>query len=122
LAIGGRPAGYVLGAAAIVGHIFPIWTRFRGGKGVATCGGVAVVLVPITFVVLMVIWFATTRLTHKASVASIAAVVAAPILVALETRSWWETAVAVAICLLVMARHIPNIRRLMSNREPTLSP
>ena len=72
LAAGGRPAGYVLGAAAIIGHVFPVWTRFRGGKGVATGGGVLAVLAPITFVVARRrSGSCCSKLTHKASVASI---------------------------------------------------
>ena len=71
LLAGGRPAGYVLGAAAILGHVFPVWTRFRGGKGVATGGGALAVMSPITFVTLAVVWVVLLKLTHKASVASI---------------------------------------------------
>ena len=120
LAVGGRPAGYALGAAAIVGHVFPIWTRFRGGKGVATGGGVVAVLSPITFLTVVPIWFLVSRLTHKASLASIVAVVYIPIGVAFEQRSWWEVGAIIVLCALVMARHLGNIKRLLRRREHTL--
>jgi glycerol-3-phosphate acyltransferase PlsY len=121
LGAGGRPAGYVLGAAAIIGHVFPVWTRFRGGKGVATGGGVIGVLSPLTFLAVIPIWFIVLRLTHKASVASILAVVTIPVGVAIEQDAWWEVAAVIALCALVMARHLGNIRRLIARREHALT-
>jgi acyl phosphate:glycerol-3-phosphate acyltransferase len=121
LATGERPGGYALGAAAIIGHVFPIWTRFKGGKGVATGGGVVAVLSPITFLTVVPIWFLVSRLTHKASLASIVAVVYIPIGVAFEQRSWWEVGAIIVLCALVMARHLGNIKRLLTRREHVLS-
>ncbi len=118
---GGRPGGYLLGAAAIVGHVFPIWSRFRGGKGVATGGGVLAVLAPITFVALVVVWAVLLKLTGKASVASIVAVAVVPIGVAIEGRAWWEVAAVIGLGALVMARHLTNIKRLLHRREHALT-
>ena len=78
LAAGGRPAGYALGAAAVLGHVFPVWQRFRGGKGVATGGGIAAVMSPIAFALLVLLWFVISQTTKKASVASIAVVALLP--------------------------------------------
>lgn len=121
LAVGGRAGGYALGAAAIIGHVFPVWSRFKGGKGVATGGGVVGVLSPITFLTVIPIWFAVSRLTRKASLASIVAVVYIPIGVAFEQRSWWEVCAVIVLCALVMARHLGNIKRLLARREHALS-
>ena len=121
LLAGGRPAGYVLGAAAILGHVFPVWTRFRGGKGVATGGGALAVMAPITFVTLAVVWVVLLKLTHKASVASIVVTVLVPVGVAIEHRSWWEVLAVIGLGVLVMARHLGNIRRLLTNREHALT-
>jgi glycerol-3-phosphate acyltransferase PlsY len=121
LAVDGRLAGYVLGAAAIIGHVFPIWNRFRGGKGVATGGGVVAVLSPIAFVALIPVWFVLSKLTGKASVASIAVVALLPLGVALEQRSWWEIGAIIVLCVLVMARHMGNIRRLLARGEHGLT-
>jgi acyl phosphate:glycerol-3-phosphate acyltransferase len=121
LVAGGRPGGYVLGAAAIVGHVFPVWTRFRGGKGVATGGGALAVIAPITFVTLAVVWFVLLKLTHKASVASIAATVLVPVGVAIEHRSWWEVLAVIGLGALVMARHLGNIKRLIGRHEHALT-
>ena len=104
----------------MIGHVFPVWQRFRGGKGVASGGGIALVMAPITFVVLIVVWFATSRITKKASVASIAVVALLPVGVAVEQRRAWEVAAILGICVLVMARHLGNIRRLLARREHAL--
>jgi glycerol-3-phosphate acyltransferase PlsY len=121
LLVDGRPAGYWLGAAAIVGHVFPIIRRVRGGKGVATGGGVMAVLHPLVAVMLMVAWFAVSRLTAKASIASIVVVALLPVGVAATGSPGWEVAASIALCALVMARHLGNMKRIMTRREPKLS-
>ena len=120
LAADGRPAGYALGAAAVIGHVFPAWQRFKGGKGVATGGGVAAVMAPIAFAGLVGLWFAISRSTKKASVASIVVVALLPVGVAVEQRRWWEVFAMIGICVLVMSRHLGNIRRLLGRREHAL--
>jgi acyl phosphate:glycerol-3-phosphate acyltransferase len=121
LVVGGRAAGYALGAAAVVGHVFPAWQRFRGGKGVATAGGVAAVLTPIVFVILVAAWFLISKLTKRASVASIIIVMLLPVGVAINQRQVWEVLAIIGVCILVMARHVGNIRRLLTRREHTLT-
>jgi len=121
LIVADRPAGYLLGAAAVVGHVFPLWERFHGGKGVATGGGVAAVVAPIAFGVLIVAWFLISKLTGKASLASIVIVAALPFGVWFEQRRWWEVLAIIGVCVLVMARHLGNIRRLLDGREPDLA-
>lgn len=117
LSVADRQAGYALGAAAVFGHIFPIWQRFRGGKGVATGGGIFAVMSPLVFVVLVAMWFVISRVTKKASLASISIVILLPVGVGLVERDPWEIAATIGICMLVMARHFGNIRRLVSRRE-----
>jgi glycerol-3-phosphate acyltransferase PlsY len=119
--VGGRAGGYVLGAAAILGHIFPITRRFRGGKGVATGAGALVVLHPVVAAVLAVLWLGVSRLTGKAAVASIAAVVATPIGLALTGVPAWEFLATLGVCALVAVRHAGNVRRLLRREEHTLS-
>jgi len=117
----GRPAGYVLGAAAVIGHVFPVWNRFRGGKGVATGGGIFAVLSPIVFTVLVALWFALSRLTRKASLASIVIVTLLPIGVGIVRRELWEVAATVFISILVIIRHVGNIRRLVTRTERAIT-
>jgi glycerol-3-phosphate acyltransferase PlsY len=121
LIIGGRPAGYALGAAAVVGHVFPVWYRFKGGKGVATGAGAFMVLLPVVSLVLAFVWAAVSKLTKKASLASIAIVVLVPVGVAVVRQSWWEVVATIGLGLLVMARHMGNIKRLVTRREHALT-
>jgi glycerol-3-phosphate acyltransferase PlsY len=121
LLVGGRPAGYALGAAAVLGHVFPVWERFRGGKGVATGGGIALVMAPVAFLLLVPLWFLVSRITRTASLASIAVVVLLPLGVWLEQRRWWEVLAVIGIGVIVMGRHLGNIRRLITRREHALT-
>lgn len=121
LTVAGRPAGYALGAAAVVGHVFPVWYRFKGGKGVATGAGVFLVLLPVVSVALGVVWATVSVLTKKASVASIVIVVLVPVGVAVARQTAWEVLATIGVGLLVMARHLGNIKRLVSRREHALT-
>ena len=121
LLVDGRPLGYAMAAAAVVGHVFPIWDRFQGGKGVATGGGAFAVLSPLAFAVLVALWYAISRVTKKASLASIIVVVLLPVGVGIVRREWWEVLATIGICILVMARHLGNIQRLVSREEHALS-
>lgn len=119
--VAGRPGGYVLGAAAVLGHVFPVWNRFRGGKGVATGGGIIALLSPLVFTVLVALWFVISRLTRTASLASIVIVVLLPIGVGIVRREPWEVVATIAVGALVMARHLGNIRRLVTRREHAIT-
>lgn len=121
LLIGGRAGGYVLGAAAIVGHVYPVMRGWRGGKGVATGAGVLAVLHPVVGAVVAVVWLSLSRLTGKAAVASIFAVVATPIGLALAGAPAWEFAATVGLCALLVVRHAGNIRRLVRGEERSLA-
>jgi glycerol-3-phosphate acyltransferase PlsY len=120
LAIGGHDAGLIVGIAAVVGHCFPLQRWGQGGKGVATAGGVALVVYPILAVVCTVIWFLIARVLNKASLGSIAVLVAGPLVVAGLGRPMKEVALMVGMCLLVLARHHANIRRLIRGEESSL--
>lgn len=120
LIVADRPTGYALGAAAVLGHVFPVWERFRGGKGVATGGGVFGVLSPIVFPILIALWFILSKVTKKASLASIIVVALLPVGVGLVRREAWEVVATIAISVLVMARHLGNIKRLVTRSEPAL--
>ena len=124
-ALVGRHAGYACAAAAALGHMFPVLRRFggrrfRGGKGVATVGGAMFVLQPVVSVVLLVVWFAISRLTHKASLASLAIVLLLPAGEALLGSPAWEIIASVALGVLVLVKHGSNIKRLIRREELSL--
>ena len=122
LVVAGDTGAYILGVAAIVGHMFPATRHFKGGRGVATGAGVLVVVFPWLTLASAVLWFVVARVTHKASVASIAVAIAFPIAVALTGNSWADVAVVAVVASLVLARHAPNLRRLLHGEELGLDP
>jgi glycerol-3-phosphate acyltransferase PlsY len=113
--IGGRAGACALGVAAVVGHTFPLYRK--GGKGVATAGGALAVLYPLIVIGLAVVWFVVARLLHKASLASLLATVLFPVAVAVTRHDAWEIGVVSALAVLVLARHLGNIRRLLRRQE-----
>jgi acyl phosphate:glycerol-3-phosphate acyltransferase len=115
LAVGGRVGAFVLGTAAVLGHTFPLFRK--GGKGVATAGGALTVLYPLIAAALAVVWFVVARVMKKASLASLLITAAFPVAVVLTGHALWEDIVVVALACLIVARHAPNIRRLLHRQE-----
>ncbi|HSP29896.1 MAG TPA: glycerol-3-phosphate 1-O-acyltransferase PlsY [Ilumatobacteraceae bacterium] len=121
LAFDGRPMAYWCGAAAIVGHMFPVFRRFRGGKGVATGSGVLLVVQPILAPLAVGLWWLVSRVTGKAALGSVVAVLLVPIgLIVLDTPAWEFAAVA-GLCALIVLKHAGNIKRLIRREEHALS-
>jgi acyl phosphate:glycerol-3-phosphate acyltransferase len=118
MAIGGRPGAFALGVAAIVGHTFPIYRK--GGKGIATGGGALIVLYPFIVLGLAVVWFVVARLLHKASLASLLCTILFPVAVIALRYDTWEIVVIAALAVLVISRHLGNIRRLLRRQENDL--
>lgn len=121
LLLGDRPAAYICGAAAVLGHVFPITRKFKGGKGVATGAGVLLPLFPAIMIICMVTWFAIMKLSKKAALASVFVVpLSLLLIVTIGNRESWEIFAFVGITLLIEVRHISNIKRLISGNENTL--
>ena len=116
LAVGGRPGGWALGTAAVLGHVLPITRPGKGGKGVATTAGFLSVLYPIFALGFLVAFIIVTRVFKKASIGSLMGCICFPILVAL-TRPRWEAIATVALSCLIAWRHKANISRLLSGNE-----
>ncbi|MFZ4584793.1 MAG: glycerol-3-phosphate 1-O-acyltransferase PlsY [Acidimicrobiia bacterium] len=121
LAVDGRPGAYILGVAALLGHMLPVWSRFKGGKGVATGAGVMLVLFPIITLALAVVWFVLTKVVRKASVASLVVAIAYPVWAVVTGCAWWEIAVLAVLAALVIVRHWRNVRRLVRGEELDLT-
>jgi acyl phosphate:glycerol-3-phosphate acyltransferase len=122
LAVDGHRGAYILGVAAILGHMLPVTRRFKGGRGVATGGGVMLVIFPVLTLVMTALWVVLARLTHKASIASVTVAIAFPIAVALAGHEAGDVAVITVMALLVVGRHLSNLRRLVQGRELGLDP
>jgi len=109
-----------LACAAVVGHVFPITRRFKGGKGVATAGGSMLALYPIVSLVLLAIWLTTVKLTKKASLASLAITIGLPIGLLIVGRPGSEVLATVGLAAFVIWRHWPNLKRLVKGDELSL--
>jgi len=119
LAIEGRAGACVLGVAAVVGHTYPLYRK--GGKGVAAAGGALVVLYPFIVIGLAVCWLLVARVLHKASLASLLATILFPVAVGVLGYDRWEVGVVGGLALLVVLRHMANIRRLLRREEIDLN-
>lgn len=106
-----------VGIAAVVGHIFPVWHGFRGGKGAATAGGVLLGALPPIGALTLLTFVLVKRWTRLASVGSLsAATVGALLTVSLDGRSW-PILLATGLWVLVILRHAGNIVRLLRGEE-----
>lgn len=112
--------GYVTLFAAVIGHSFPIWHRFRGGKSVATAIGGFIYLAPTVGLVIGVVWLVVVLVWKTASIASIVAMLLVVPGLALTGRSTTELVWATVIAIFVIARHMGNIRRIASGSERSI--
>ena len=104
-------------AAAIVGHVFPVWLKFKGGKGVATAGGTILALTPIPALIALAVWFVTIAVTRYVSLGSILAAVVFPPLLLLFGVPWPVLVFATVAAVMVVYRHRANIQRLRAGSE-----
>ena len=108
--------------AAVAGHTFPIWLRFKGGKGVATSAGALIGLLPLAVPFVFLVWLIVFQISRYVSLASIIAAIALPIIVGLFAfwkfvDTWALIYFSVAIMLLVLWRHRSNFSRLLNGTE-----
>jgi len=109
---------FAAGLAAVVGHCFPVFHRFRGGRGVATGLGVLLFTVPLTALIVVAVWALTAKLTKTASISSLLAVSATvPLAVWLEDVSGAALVWLAAAIALVVGRHKDNIVRMVRGQE-----
>jgi len=112
---GAAPA--VAGLAAIIGHIYPIWLRFKGGKGVATACGVFCVLTPAVAPPVLAIFVATVALTKYISLGSLVATIALPPIAYVTGSPLPAVLAAVAASAVIVFRHRSNVARLRTGTE-----
>jgi acyl phosphate:glycerol-3-phosphate acyltransferase len=115
----GQAPAMLAGLGAFLGHVFPVWLKFSGGKGVSTYLGVLLAIAWQAAVVFAVVWLAVAGLTRISSFAAIVATVAAPI----AAYAWGHTefaAIAALMSLIILIKHHGNIRRLLAGEEPKI--
>ena len=120
--IGGEGVGAVAGAAAMLGHARPIWLGLtKGGKMVATAGGVSLALAPIPAAVCVGVWILVFALFRYASVASLVTAVVLPASCLAIGEPWPTVVFAAAVAAAVFLLHRENIRRLLNGTESRFS-
>jgi len=115
------PIAYACAAAAVLGHVFPITRKFKGGKGVATGAGSLLPLHPVLIIGAALTWLLVTKVTKKASIASIAIVPVLVLAFVVSGTRMWEIFSLIGIGALVEIRHASNIKRLLSGTEPPVT-
>jgi glycerol-3-phosphate acyltransferase PlsY len=115
--------GILAAISSVIGHSFPVWLHFKGGKGVATSAGALFALAPVAALVGAAIWILTFWLTRYVSVASVAAAAALPLIILITTwlsehggKSLFYSSVCLAA--VVIWRHRSNLSRLIRGTEP----
>jgi glycerol-3-phosphate acyltransferase PlsY len=114
----GLPCVALVGTAVFLGHLYPIFLRFQGGKGVATALGVFLALTPAATLVLLAIFVATIAPSRIVSLGSLIAALAAPITLWLFAHPPVIVALGCFIAVMITWRHRSNIRRLLAGTEP----
>jgi glycerol-3-phosphate acyltransferase PlsY len=119
LRLGGEWVGVVAGTVAMLGHARPVWLGFRkGGKMVATAGGVSLALAPLAALLCLGVWLATFALFRYASLASIVTAVALPLACLALGEPWPTVAFGAAAGAGVLVLHRQNAARLLRGTEP----
>ncbi len=106
-----------IGLVAVCGHIWPVWLKFKGGKGVATTLGVAIGLAPLVLLPSLFIWLVIFFTTNYVSLASILALIAFPIIAIAFSQPLYLVLVSAAICSISIFKHRDNITRLLKGQE-----
>lgn len=119
-----NPASVWLAAAmlaAVVGHCYPVWLRFAGGKGVATAFGAFVVLAPVPALAALGVWLVVLAVGRWVSLASLVGAAVFPLLVSILEQPGPVLLVGVSLAaVLIIVRHHSNIRQLIAGSEPRI--
>jgi acyl phosphate:glycerol-3-phosphate acyltransferase len=115
----GPETGFAAAAGAIIGHLYPVWLKFRGGKGVATLFGVLIPLLWQVAVVYAAIWLLLLLTIRISSVAGVVAAISAPVTASIFRSSLFPLLLGFAV--LVLWKHRENILRLRNGTEPRIN-
>ena len=110
----------LLGLAVIFGHIWTVFLKFKGGKGIATSSGVLLILAPEVFGVAVLVWILTVAISRYVSLGSILASISLPISAAINGKPIGLVIFCITLCIISSYKHKANIRRLLRNEEPKI--
>lgn len=119
-ALYGEDAGAVAGAAAFMGHLFPVWLGFKGGKGVATFFGVFLVIDWPIGIMAGATWIITAAVARISSLSALVAVALTPVYLLALSQPRAFLGAALFMGVLIYYRHLPNIQRLLNGQEPRI--
>ena len=115
----GFPATYWAGLAALLGHVFPVWLSFKGGKGVAVFIGTGIVLSPLPGVSMLFVWLLVALIFRRSSLAALVATLSVPLYMAVLGEIYGAVVVGVQVGVIYWA-HRDNISRLRKGQEPRI--
>lgn len=122
LKVAGPDAGRMAAAAAVLGHDFPVYTGFKGGKGVATSLGVVLMLEPLLGIIVVAAWLVTVAITRVSSLGALVSfLLLPPLALVLKSGDAGLLALSVFLTALIYVRHMENIKRLMHGEESRIS-
>lgn len=107
----------IMALAVVSGHIWPVFLKFRGGKGVATTLGVAIAVTPLALIPSFLVWLTVFMASKYVSLASIVALLTFPVAVTLISYSFYTVVFAVIICAIGIYKHKDNVTRLLKGEE-----
>jgi glycerol-3-phosphate acyltransferase PlsY len=116
----GAQCGFVAGAAAFLGHCFPVWLKFKGGKGVATFFGVLFAGLPLVGLASGAVWILTAAIFRYSSLGSLMAAGFAPVIAFALKNDAWGVGFCALLAALILWRHQANIERLLKGQEPKI--
>lgn len=109
-----------IGLFAVIGHTYPLFAGFRGGKAVATSGGILLFYAPVIFALLVVSFFITLYITKYVSLSSMVTAIVA-IILTLFTKDWPLFTIVFLLSLFIIYRHRTNIKRIKNKTEPKIT-
>ena len=112
----GMDAALIAGFAAFIGHLFPVWLGFKGGKGVATYIGVLLGVAPLMVLVFAIVWLSLAKLSRYSSLAALVATFAVPV-VSFATGDTRPAILFAIMTLITWIKHKANIQRLLAGTE-----
>lgn len=110
---------FIFGLVAAIGHVFSIFIKFKGGKAVATSGGAVLGYNPILFIILLLAFLTTLKVSKYVSIASIVAAFTF-VIASLFIQDWFMIVLSIIVCILVVVKHISNIKRIRNGTEPKI--